>query len=130
MSIFVLTANAQEEKKEYDWARVINAIIQVESKGNAKAHNPNGDCVGILQITKVCVKEANAILRAKGSSKTFTLTDRWNPEKSKEIFRLIQGKYNPENDVIKACRVWNEGPFYNKKIKTTGYVKKVLNKMK
>lgn len=111
------------------WDRVMNAIIAVESKGNPKARNKKGDCVGAFQITKICVIEANEILRKRGSAKRFKLHDRLDLEKSKEIFNLIQDKYNPEKDVVKACRIWNEGPFYNKKIKTTKYVKKVLEKM-
>ena len=69
MSILTLTASAQ--KKEFDWNPVMDAIIQVESKGNAKAHNPNGDCAGILQITPILVKECNQILQNKKSSKRY-----------------------------------------------------------
>ena len=59
------TAYSQKtNKKIYNWNRVINAIIQTESKGNSKAINKNGNCVGILQITGICVKEANAILKS------------------------------------------------------------------
>ncbi len=113
--------------EKYDgWENVINAIIQVESKGNPNAYNKNGDCVGILQITRICVKEANNILKDAKSEIVFSLSDRWDVEKSKKIFILIQNKYNPEHDLIKACRIWNEGPYYNKQIKTTEYVKKVL----
>lgn len=130
MSILTLTVNAQETKESYDWSKVIDAIVKVESRGNEKAYNPNGDCAGILQITKICIKEANNILEEKGIKKKFTLSDRWDAKKSKEIFILIQEKYNPEKDVIKACRVWNEGPYYNRKIKTTKYVEKVLKNLK
>ena len=129
MSLFMLTINAQE-KSGTQWQKIIDAISQVESRGNAKAYNPNGDCVGLLQITKICVKEANAILKQKGIDKRFSLDDRWDAEKSKEMFILIQEKYNPEGDLVKACRVWNEGPYYNKNIKTTSYVKKVMSVMK
>lgn len=129
MSLFMLTINAQE-KSGTKWQKIIDAISQVESRGNAKAYNPNGDCVGLLQITQTCVKEANAILKQKGIDNRFSLDDRWDAEKSKEMFILIQEKYNLEGDLVKACRVWNEGPNYNKKIKTTSYVKKVMSVMK
>ena len=128
MSIFVLAANAQEEKKEYDWTRVINAIIQVESGGNAKAHNPNGDCVGILQITRILVKECNQILKQRGSSKRYTLADRYNVQKSKEMFIMFQERHNPGHNVEKAIRMWNGGPYYykGKAGKTDGYYRKVM----
>ena len=125
MSIFVLAANAQEEKKEYDWTRVINAIIQVESKGNAEAHNPNGDCCGILQITRVLVRDVNEYLKIKGSSKRYTLADRYNVQKSKEMFILYQERHNPGHNVEKAIRMWNGGPFYSV-AKTNGYYRKVM----
>ena len=124
MSVFVLAANAQEEKKEYDWTRVINAIMQVESGGNAKAHNPNGDCAGILQITPILVKECNQILKQKGSSKRYTMNDRYNAEKSKEMFVLFQERHNPSHDVEKAIRMWNGGPKYSVRA-TNQYLYKV-----
>ena len=129
MSVFVLAANAQEEKKEYDWTRVINAIIQVESKGNAKAHNPNGDCCGILQITRVLVRDVNEYLKIKGSSKRYTLADRYNVQKSKEMFILYQERHNPGHNVEKAIRMWNGGPGYKKK-STERYYRKVMSHYK
>lgn len=114
---------------EYPLQRVMDAIIQVESKGNPKAHNRNGDCAGILQITPVLVKEANQILRAKKSKKRYTLADRYNAVKSKEMFRMIQAKYNPGNDEEKAMRIWNGGPTYSVRA-TNGYMRKVKAKLK
>lgn len=127
MSVFVLAANAQEEKKEYDWTRVINAIIQVESKGNAKAVSK--DCVGVMQIRPLLVRDVNEYLKMKGSSKRYTLNDRFSPEKSKEMFILYQKRYNPTNNVEKAIRLWNGGSRYSV-AKTERYYRKVLSHMK
>ena len=126
MSIFVLTANAQE-KKTYDWTRVINAIIQVESKGNAKAVSK--DCVGVMQIRPILVRDVNEYLKMKGSSKRYTLNDRFSPEKSKEMFILYQKRYNPTNNEEKAIRLWNGGSKYSV-AKTERYYRKVLSHMK
>lgn len=125
MSVFTLNMSAQEEK--YDWTKVMNAIIQVESKGDPKAYNPNGDCVGILQITKGLVKETNNILKAKGSSTRYTINDRWDQEKSKEMFVILQEHFNKEHNIEKAIKCWNLG-FYAKNIKNRGnvYYKKVM----
>ena len=120
-----ISVAAQEKAKSYDWTRVINAIIQVESKGNAKAHNPNGDCCGILQITRVLVRDVNEYLKIKGSSKRYTLADRYNVQKSKEMFILYQERHNPGHNVEKAIRIWNGGPFYSV-AKTNGYYRKVM----
>ena len=128
VSVITLGANAQK-KKSYDWTRVINAIIQVESKGNPKAFNKNGNCAGILQITPILVRQCNIWLEASGSKKKYTLNDRFNAEKSKEMFIMVQEHYNPSHNVEKAIRIWNGGPFYSV-AKTNGYYKKVMKNYK
>ena len=100
---------------------LLKAIIHVESKGNPKAYNKNGDCVGLLQITKVCVRACNNVLKSKGSDKRFTYNDRWDGNKSIEMFYTLQEAYNPKNDIHKGIRVWN---------KSTSYKNKILNVMK
>lgn len=122
-----ISVAAQEKGKSYDWTRVINAIIQVESKGNAKA--VSRDCVGVMQIRPLLVRDVNEYLKMKGSSKRYTLNDRFSPEKSKEMFILYQKRYNSANNVDKAIRIWNGGP-YCSEVKTNGYLKKVKAHMK
>lgn len=61
----------------FDWRPVMDAIMHVESKGNAKA--VNGPHAGILQISKGIVTECNSILKSKGSKKRYTLADRFSP---------------------------------------------------
>jgi hypothetical protein len=120
-------AYSQTEKEVKKWERVMNAIIQVESEGNPKAHNPVGNCAGILQITPILVKECNNILKKKKSTKRYTLGDRYNVEKSKEMFIYLQEHFNPELNVEKAIKQWNCG-FYTKqwKTKSIGYYTKVI----
>lgn len=135
MSILTLTASAQ--KKEFDWNPVMDAIIQVESKGNAKAHNPNGDCAGILQITPILVKECNQILQNKKSSKRYVYDkkgecrsskwdDRYSVEKSKEMFIMLQEHFNPEHNIEKAIRCWNSGFYGNWRNRSGEYYRKVM----
>ena len=50
------------ENKYDGWENVINAIIQVESRGNPKAFNKEGNCAGILQIRPILVKDCNRIV--------------------------------------------------------------------
>lgn len=111
--------------KAHDWNPVIDAVIQVESKGNPRAFNKNGNCAGILQITPGLVKQCNVILKAKGSSKRYSLNDRYDVEKSKEMFILVQEHYNKECNVEKAIRIWNGGPKYSI-TKTQRYLNKVM----
>jgi soluble lytic murein transglycosylase-like protein len=105
----------------------MDAIIQVESGGNAKA--VSGNSVGAMQITPILVKECNEILKKWNKKLRYTLADRYSLEKSKEMFLLIQSFHNPENSVEKAIRAWNGGPNYSVRA-TNRYYKKVMNKMK
>ena len=123
MLMLSTTVSAQQE--QFDWNPVMDAIIQVESKGNPKAYNPNGNCAGILQITPGLVKQCNTWLKAKKSKKRYTLADRYNVQKSKEMFVMVQKYYNKTNDIEKAIRIWNGGPGFTKS-GTNGYLKKVM----
>ena len=111
----------------FDWSSVINAIIHVESRGNP--NTVGGKSAGVLQITPIAVRECNNILKRRGSEKRYTLADRFDVTKSKEMFHLIQSKYNPSNDVEKAIRLWNGGPNYSLRA-TERYYRKVLRRMK
>lgn len=113
--------------ENHDWSDVIQAIIHVESEGNAKARN--GKYAGAMQIAPILVKECNIILEEKNVSKRFTLDDRYDVKKSKEMFRLFQEKYNPGKSIEFAIRAWNGGPKFDKK-STNTYYKKVMAAMK
>ena len=110
-----------------NWNPVMDAIIQVESEGNPNA--VSGNSVGAMQITPILVKECNNILKKKKSKKRFTMADRYNVAKSKEMFLLIQSHYNPENSIEKAIRSWNGGVKYSVRA-TNKYYKKVMAMLK
>ena len=121
--------NAKKSSKThgFNWNPVMEAIIQVESGGNAKA--VSGNSVGVMQITPILVEDCNAILKKQKSKKRFTLDDRYSVAKSKEMFRLIQSYHNPENSIEKAIRAWNGGPNYSVRA-TNRYFKKVMSNLK
>lgn len=123
---FVAASGSTSSKASYNWNRVINAIIEVESEGNAKA--VSGNSCGAMQITPILVKECNIILQKSGSKKRYTLQDRFSPAKSREMFLLIQKHTNPENNVEKAIRRWNGGPRYSVR-HTQKYYNKVMKAM-
>lgn len=97
----------------------MNAVIQVESGGNPTAKS--GCYVGILQLSPIAVRECNNIL----GKKKYTYKDRYNPEKSKEMWWIIQGHHNPNGDIEHAIRLWKGGPKYTKR-STERYYRKVL----
>lgn len=131
LSLIPMAAQAATKGKSssasFDWTPVMEAIIQVESEGNARA--VSGNSVGAMQITPILVRECNDILKARKSDKRFTMNDRYSVEKSKEMFLLIQSHYNKANNVEKAIRSWNGGPNYSNRA-TNKYLKKVMRLLK
>jgi len=111
----------------FDWNSVMEAIIQVESGGNPNA--VSGKSVGAMQITPICVKECNIILQKRGSKLRYTMNDRYDVKKSKQMFLLIQSYHNKANNVEKAIRLWNGGPRYSIK-GTNRYYRKVMRYLK
>ena len=124
--IFASHVEVSAKNGGFDWEPVMNAIIQIESKGNPAA--VNGPYVGVLQISPILVKECNNILKSTGSSKRYSLSDRFNATKSKEMFVIIQSFHNPLNSVEKAIRLWSGGIRYNV-AKTQAYFRKVMRYM-
>ena len=124
--IFASHVEVSAKNGGFDWEPVMNAIIQIESKGNPAA--VNGPYVGVLQISPILVKECNNILKSTGSSKRYSLSDRFNSTKSKEMFVIIQSFHNPLNSVEKAIRLWSGGIRYNV-AKTQAYFRKVMRYM-
>ncbi len=115
------------QRSNFNWSDVIEAIIEVESGGRHDAEN--GSQIGAMQIMPILVKDCNRILEMRGESLRYTLQDRYDVEKSKEMFCLIQSFYNPTNDVEQAIRAWNGGQNYSKK-STQRYYEKVTKAMK
>ncbi len=107
------------------WNEVIEAIIEIESNGNPNAVSKCGNCIGAMQIKKIVVDDCNEYLKMKKSKRRFTYEDRLSIQKSKEMFYLIQERYNKTKNVEEAVRIWNGGCCY-KKEKTEKYYQKFL----
>ena len=108
------------ETDSVQWETLIKAISAVESGNNPKARN--GQHVGLLQISPVCVKECNNIL---GYVK-YSLKDRESAQKSIEMFNIIQSRYNPKRDIETAIRIWNGGPGAMRNKKSTNRYYRVV----
>ena len=120
-------AKTNGKESSFDWTPVMNAIIQVESGGNPKA--VSGPSCGAMQITPICVRECNNILEKRKSKKRYTMNDRFDVQKSKEMFLLIQSFFNRANDVEHAIRSWNGGQHYSRRA-TQRYYEKVMRHLK
>lgn len=111
-----LCLNLSAQTTEKEWNTLIRAMIQCESKGNPKAKN--GPYVGVLQISKICVRGVNQI-----GVKKFSYNDRLSREKSIEMFNIFNDKYNPDHDIEKAIRMWSGGVRYSVKRTQKNYNK-------
>ena len=119
------TSYVKAQNTTVNYNRLITAIGTVESGLNDKAKS--GVHAGFLQISKGCVTECNRINKLKGVSKRYTLQDRFNHQKSIEMFWIIQKFYNPKLDIDYMVLLWNEGNSAMKKPKRkTRYYKKVM----
>jgi len=126
-SSYAFAGNSGVNDSTFDWNPVMDAIIEVESKGDPRA--VSGNSCGVMQITPILVKECNNILKKLKRKKRFKLSDRFNVAKSKEMFILIQSQYNPQNSIEKAIRSWNGGPKYSIR-GTQKYFNKVMKLLK
>ena len=98
------------------------AIMEVESKGNPYAYNSAEEAAGVAQIRPILVADVNRILGAE----TYTLKDRWDADKSHEMFGLYLAHYTgPDATAETMARVWNGGPTGATKESTLVYWGKV-----
>jgi len=104
---------------------LINALIMVESSGNDSAYNAMEDAVGCLQIRPIMVREVNRILRKQDDPRRFKMKDRWDRDKSLEMFDIWQAFHHSNSDHEKIARNWNGGPKGWKKESTAYYWEKV-----
>ena len=127
ITVNTVNVNARENgSKTFDWGPLMDAITQVESEGNSRAISSDGSSCGAMQITPILVKDCNAILKQRGEKQRYTLNDRFNVKKSREMFVLIMSHYNPTNNVERAIRLWNGGVKYTTK-GTQRYYQKVMS---
>ena len=110
-------------------SEMISALIQVESEGNDSAYCALEDAVGCLQIRPIMVREVNRILKIKEKIIRYTLQDRWDREKSIEIFFVWKDFHHNNSNFEKIARNWNGGPRGINISATAYYWKKVKNEI-
>ena len=108
------------------WGMVIQAIAMVESECQPNRVSRNGLYVGYLQISEILVRECNRIV---GYEK-YTYADRYDKQKSIDMFIDFQERYNPEGNLEKAIRHWNTGDLKSmtRKARTKGYYQRVMKR--
>jgi hypothetical protein len=100
------------------------AVCRVESGGNALAIGDKGRAAGIAQIWARTVTDINRFAGTK-----FTLNDRFDPVKSKQMFNLYVEHYGKGRSVEFKARLWNGGPQGASKSATLAYWRKIQSKL-
>lgn len=113
--------------------RFLNALEQVESRGNANAVGDNGRAIGCLQIWQAVVIDVNRI-----AGTNYKHTDAFNRVKARAMARIYLNHYAGAQRISRDptdqdyARIWNCGPSGHRKSATLGYwvkVKKELAKL-
>ena len=108
--------------------KLIQALINVESSNNDNAYRSCEGAAGALQIRRTMVRDVNRILRRQRSNQQYTYKDRWNRQKSIEMFNIYCNHYNLVTPEEKA-RCWNGGPRGLQKLSTKRYWEKVKKQL-
>jgi hypothetical protein len=112
---------------------LVSALIYVESRGNDSAigdrHIVGGEAVGALQIRPIMVREVNRILKIQKSNKRFKLSDRFNRNKTIEMFYVWKNFHHKDSDFETIARNWNGGPKGYKNPRTEKYWNKVQKEL-
>lgn len=100
------------------------AVCAVESGGNPRAVGDKGKAVGIAQIHPILVKDVNRFAGTK-----YTLNDRFDPIKSKQMFTLYTEHYGKGRSMEFKARLWNGGPKLATQRPTLAYWRKIQSKL-
>ena len=115
-------------------AKLIDAIIFVESRGNDSAigdrHLVGNEAIGALQIRPIMVREVNRILKLQGKIHRFKLKDRFDRQKSINMFMVWKNWHHPNEDIEKITRNWNGGPRGYQYKRTLPYWVKIQKQLK
>ena len=131
MDLLTIPIIKKRGQAKNSWDNLVEAVIQVESRGYDSAVGDNGKAVGCLQIHPIVVREVNRLV-----SKPYTLDDRYSRAKSIEMFNIISEEYDccEEYTFMQyaeiVARRWNGGPKGDKKTATLEYWEKVKKELK
>lgn len=129
--VILMTLNCQALKLN----QVIDILKEVESDYRYDVRGDQNRAVGILQIHKITVDEANRILKLRNSDKRFNYDDRKSKYESELMAKIIFSFYSERlNKLIDYMAFWCMGPDFNlnKYTKTIHYRRfiKVMKNLK
>ncbi|MGB1269882.1 MAG: hypothetical protein ACPG45_09095 [Flavobacteriaceae bacterium] len=131
-SLEVVSLKTQTEPT---WDDFIEAVIYVESRGSDDAYNIKEQAAGCLQIRPIMVREINRKLSKWNAPFRYTLDDRWNREKSIEMFNIMaeQVPCCEDQEFMEfaevVARKWNGGGRGHLKESTLPYWNRIKDKI-
>lgn len=131
-SVEVVSSKTQTE---LTWDDFVSAVIYVESRGNDSAYNTKEDAAGCLQIRPIMVREVNRNLRKWNAPFRYTLDDRWDRQKSIDMFDIIAEEVECCLDLTQmeffeiVARKWNGGGRGHLKESTLVYWERIKNQL-
>jgi hypothetical protein len=120
---------------ELTWDDFVSAVIYVESRGNDSAYNTKEDAAGCLQIRPIMVREVNRNLRKWNAPFRYTLDDRWDRQKSIDMFDIMAEEVECCLDLTQmeffeiVARKWNGGGRGHLKESTLIYWERIKNQL-
>lgn len=116
------------------WNDFVSAVIYIESRGDSLAYNTKEKAVGVLQIRPIMLREVNRVLRKNKVPGKYVLQDRYNREKSIEMFDIMAEQVNQDGlsqmqffEIV--SRRWNGGRRGDKKKATIKYWERIKNQL-
>jgi hypothetical protein len=85
---------------------LVRSVAYHESRFNPYAVNKISGARGLMQITKIMIKEVNKICKKMGLPPKYTWKDAFDPLKSIDIWWIVQNYKNPGYLPDRACRIW------------------------
>ncbi len=120
---------------EPTWDDFVSAVIYVESRGSDDAYNIKEKAAGCLQIRPIMVREVNRKLRKWNAPFRYTLDDRWDRQKSIEMFEIMAEQIPCCEDqefmefAEVVARKWNGGGRGHLKESTLPYWNRIKDKI-
>ena len=127
--LFLSLSVSQAQYEDMPMDCLVEAIIQVESRGDSTAVGDRGFAIGVLQIWPIMVREVNRILEKDGSDVRYVYNDRYSVKKSIEMFHIWRGYYHTNSDWETIARCWNGGPSGSSHHRTKCYWNKVRKEL-
>jgi len=130
----IRTINSFDIDTTITWNHFVSAVIYIESRGDSLAYNTKEKAVGVLQIRPIMLREVNRVLRKNKVPGKYVLQDRYNRQKSIEMFDIMAEQVNQDGlsqmqffEIV--ARRWNGGRRGDKKKATIKYWERIKNQL-